>query len=259
MKSLLFGEASRRLYGVYHPPAGDKQRAILLCHPAMQEYNESYWMFRRLATLLAAEGHHVLRFDYFGTGNSDGDSDHASPESAVSDVQTAAEALLALSGVSELSLVGLRLGAAYAALACSRGLSCQKLVLWEPVIVGTTYVSDLEELDTRHNLLLLHAARTRGRRDEILGFPFSRAVRSATEAIDLTRVPLKSTRVAVFTSAEHAEHRALCDVWTRAGVPTVLRTVSEPVATANAQTGAPASITNASARAIVAELDKGSS
>ena len=77
MKPLFFGEANRRLYGVYHPPAKPSRHAVLLCYPGMQEYNAAHWMFRRLATSLSREGHHVLRFDYYGTGDSDGETDAA--------------------------------------------------------------------------------------------------------------------------------------------------------------------------------------
>ena len=229
MKPLFFGEAERRLYGVYHPPAKSSRHAVLLCYPGMQEYNAAHWMFRRLATSLSREGHHVLRFDYFGTGDSDGESDVTTPASAVADVHTAIRELRDLSRAREVSLVGLRLGAACAAMACSEGFAARQLVLWEPVIHGDAYVKELETLDERRNLVLLHADRTRGRRDELLGFPFTAEVRASTEAIDLTAgAPIKAKRAVILSSDERAEHRALRDWYERSGVPTELRTVQEP-------------------------------
>ncbi|MET0795517.1 MAG: alpha/beta fold hydrolase [Polyangiaceae bacterium] len=229
MKPLFFGEAERRLYGVYHPPAKGSRHAVLLCYPGMQEYNAAHWMFRRLATSLAREGHHVLRFDYFGTGDSDGESDATTPESAVADVHTAFRELRDLSRAREVSLVGLRFGAACAAMACANGVSARQLLLWEPVIHGTDYVRELETLDERRNLVLLHADRTRGRRDELLGFPFPAQIRAGTQAIDLTLgPPVKSGRVVVLSSEERNEHRALRDRYERSGVPTQLRSVQEP-------------------------------
>jgi len=228
MKPLFFGEAERRLYGVYHPAAKASRHAVLLCYPGMQEYNAAHWMFRRLATSLSREGHHVLRFDYFGTGDSDGESDVTTPESAVADVHTAIRELCDLSRAREVSLVGLRFGAACAALACAGGFTARQLVLWDPVIHGRDYVRELETLDERRNLVLLHAARTRGRRDELLGFPFSKQVRAGTEAIDLTTGPsVQSRRAVVLSSEERDEHRALRDRYERSGVPTELRTVQE--------------------------------
>ena len=74
MKPIFFGDSKRKLYGVYAPPTGASRRshAVLLCYPGLQEYGTSHWSFRRLSAMLAREGHHVLRFDYFGTGDSAG-------------------------------------------------------------------------------------------------------------------------------------------------------------------------------------------
>lgn len=228
MKPLFFGEAERRLYGVYHPPTKPSRHAVLLCYPGMQEYNAAHWMFRRLAASLSREGHHVLRFDYFGTGDSDGESDATTPESAIADVHMAIREVRDLSRAREVSLVGLRFGAACAAMACSGGFSARQLVLWDPVIYGSAYVRELEALDQRRNLVLLHADRTRGRRDELLGFPFTARVRAGTEAIDLTSgTPIKAKRVVVLSSEQRSEHHALRDWYERSGVPTELRTVQE--------------------------------
>jgi uncharacterized protein len=258
MKPLFLGEADRRLYGVYHPPAKGGRHAVLLCYPGVQEYNAAHWVFRRLATTLAREGHHVLRFDYFGTGDSDGDGDALTPESAIADLHTAARELRDLSRARELSLVGLRLGAACAALASAAGLAARRLLLWEPVIIGTEYVRELQVLDERRNLVLLHADRTRGRRDELLGYPFSSAVRSATEAIDLTRSPpAKSERVIVFSSEERDEHRALRDWYERSGVPTSVRVVREQTEAANSQNRERTLLSNAVLLEIVQELRGG--
>jgi len=229
MKPLFFGEAERRLYGVYHPPAKASRHAVLLCYPGMQEYNAAHWIFRRLATSLSREGHHVLRFDYFGTGDSDGESDITTPESATADIHTAIRELRDLSRAREVSLVGLRFGAACAAMACASGFSARQLVLWEPIIYGAMYVRELEAQDERRNLVLLHADRTRGRRDELLGFPFNPKVRAGTEAIDLTTgPPVTAKRVIVLSSEQRDEQRALRDWYERSGVPTELRTVQEP-------------------------------
>lgn len=255
MKPLFFGEAEHRLYGVYHPAAKSGRHAVLLCYPGMQEYNSAHWMFRRLATMLSREGHHVLRFDYYGTGDSDGESEATTVESATTDVVAAARELCDLSRARDVSLVGLRLGAACAALACSRGLSARHLVLWDPVIVGKQYVRELEELDARRNLVLLHADRTRGRRDELLGFPFPDATRTGTEAIDLGQhAQLKSARVAMFTASETAEHRSLRDGYERSGIPTVLRTVRDSDGAPDAQVRERTQLSNAVLHEIVQEL-----
>lgn len=255
MKPLFFGASSRRLYGVYHPPRQRGRHSVLLCYPGIQEYNSAHWAFRRLAAMLAREGHHVLRFDYFGTGDSDGEAAEGTPQHWVEDVQEAAQELKDLSGTREVSVVGMRLGAAVATLASSRGLEARRLVLWEPVIDGASYVRELELWDARRNLILLHASRTRGRTDELLGHRFSSAVRQSTESIDLLRQALpRADKALIFTAKEAIEHRALRTMLDKAGVKTELKMVNEPNTNAQPEVRERALASNSVLMEIVQEL-----
>jgi pimeloyl-ACP methyl ester carboxylesterase len=225
MEPLFFGSNERRLYGVHHPARKAGSHAILLCYPGPQEYNAAHWAFRRLASMLARDGHHVLRFDYFGTGDSGGQCTDASPESALADIKEAIRELQDLSGARSVSLLGMRLGATFAALASAAGSRLRRLILWEPVVSGQTYVKELELSDARRNLALLHAARTRGRRDELLGHAFPEQLRSATEALDLTRsVSPRSEKAAIFVSEPGPDHLALKEALEKANVPTIIHT-----------------------------------
>jgi uncharacterized protein len=231
MKPLFLGHAGRRLYGVYHPAERVSRHGVVLCYPAVQEYSAAHGAFRRLAGMLARDGHHVLRFDYYGMGDSAGDSADATPLSSVEDVAQAAQELREFSGARELSLVGMRLGAAAALLASAAGLQVRQLVLWEPVILGKPYVRELEALDQRRNLMLLHAHRTRGRHDELLGHRFPPVVRSLTEAIDLRHGPMPRAPKAVILTAEaRPEHQALRASMERAGVSATVKTIVETTA-----------------------------
>jgi len=77
METFYFGESPKQLYGAYHPPRdfNDRKVAVVLCYPIINEYLRAHRAFVRLATQLATEGFHVLRFDYFGCGDSYGDDD----------------------------------------------------------------------------------------------------------------------------------------------------------------------------------------
>ena len=224
MEPLFFGSTERRLYGVHHPARKAGSHAVLLCYPGPQEYNAAHWAFRRLASMLARDGHHVLRFDYFGTGDSGGQCGDASPESALRDITEAIRELQDLSGARSVSLLGMRLGATFATLA-SAAVRLRRLILWEPVVSGRTYVKELELSDQRRNLTLLHAASTRGRRDELLGHAFPGPIRSATEALDLTQgVASRSEKAAIFVSEPRPDHLALKQALESASVPTVIHT-----------------------------------
>ncbi len=144
MNPMYFGASAAPLFGVYHPPLARSAapRCVLLCPPVGQEYIRAHRAFRQLGIALARAGHHVLRFDYSGTGDSAGDGTGVSLEQWEGDVCTAAEEIRDTSGVERLTLVGLRLGATMA-LRASRPVAADDLVLWDPVTDGGSYLEEL--------------------------------------------------------------------------------------------------------------------
>jgi uncharacterized protein len=210
---LYFGEGSRRLFGVYHPPTSPRERAqaVVLCPPAPQEYMTSHWALRRLATHLAKAGAHVLRFDYFGTGDSAGDSDAGTFELWQEDIESAANKLRELSRVSRVSLAGYRLGATLAWRASQAAeLKTRDLVLWDPVISGKSYLNELRVADATFNVRLLYFPARTEPPDELCGFSLPKAQFAAIDAVDLLTEPLpKAVRMHLSVSAETAETRAL--------------------------------------------------
>jgi pimeloyl-ACP methyl ester carboxylesterase len=155
---------------------------------------------RRLATLLAAAGCHVFRFDYFGTGDSMGQSRDATLRGWEEDIETAIEELRDTSGATRVALVGLRLGAALAThVAARKRKVVEALALWDPVVSGSEY---LEEL------LGASRAGPGGAEDrDVRGFPLSGAFRNELRTIDLVPlVPSLPAKTRLITSAPLPSH-----------------------------------------------------
>ncbi len=145
---LRFGPAERELFGLYHRPTGETNRstACVLCNPFGQEAMRSHRVFRRLAERLSAGGFHVLRFDYFGTGDSGGDDEAGDIDGWTTDLLRAHETLLERSRCARSVWFGLRLGATVAACASMRATRMpNRLVLWEPVSDGPAYLDELAD------------------------------------------------------------------------------------------------------------------
>jgi pimeloyl-ACP methyl ester carboxylesterase len=130
----------------------------------------------------------VLRFDYYGCGDSSGRFEQARISDWRSDVGAAIKEMQRQTGLKSVCLVGLRVGASLAMLAGAEHPGVDSMVLWDPVVRGRDYCS---ELDAAHQRML-HYAHVLPEREgtgettgELLGFPLTTAQRSDLETLDL--------------------------------------------------------------------------
>lgn len=148
-----FGAESREMLGFYHPPAqaNPASPAVLICNPFGPELVRSYRMLRIFADRLAAAGCPVLRFDYFGTGDSPGADESASLVGWAGDIGSAHRELVARSAKASVAWVGVRLGASLCVLAAQTPRPQLKhVVLWDPVMVGSCYLESFANAAHRH-------------------------------------------------------------------------------------------------------------
>jgi pimeloyl-ACP methyl ester carboxylesterase len=196
MQPFFFGSSQEQLFGVYHAPEGRAIRnaAVVLCHPLGHEYLRAHRAFRNLAVALAGQGFHVLRFDYFGSGDSGGDPQQTTVERCLSDLTCAIQELKDISGASKVSLIGLRFGATFAALAASKRNDVERLLLWDPVLDGKAYVDDLQTLQGEWLQDRLGTSKA-ARESELIGFALTGTIRTELESIALTPEPKLKAKV----------------------------------------------------------------
>lgn len=187
MIPFFFGASERQLFGIYHPGSGREKRGVVLCNPWGQEYLRAHQSMRFLAGLISEAGHHVLRFDWFGTGDSAGTSfEGGNPDAWVDDLSEAIDELKDMANLRSVSLVGIRLGAAPVARVAPGRKDVKKVVLWDPILDGREYLSSLlnrpgvQDLSGNPDLPENH----RGEEVfEVMGFPITPPVREGMEAI----------------------------------------------------------------------------
>jgi len=143
VSAFYFGPAGRQLYGYFHDGGYTATGATLICSAWGSEYQNSHRTMRVLARQLAERGHHVLRFDYSGAGDSWGETTDADLERWHADTMLAARELRTLSGSDRVTLVGLRLGAYIAASAAATLPGVDGILLWDPVIDGSLWVREV--------------------------------------------------------------------------------------------------------------------
>lgn len=139
-----FPNAGYSLFGILHEPAGATHLpAFVFCHPFGEEKLWAHRVFVSFARQLAAGGHPVLRFDYMGSGDSDGSFSQSSMTTVLSDVRCAIDEARRRTKVERVNLLGLRLGASIASLVAEATTGIDRLVLWAPIVDGSRYIQEL--------------------------------------------------------------------------------------------------------------------
>ncbi len=131
--------------GVLRTAAGARG-AVIVSPPGFEDLC-AHRSLERLADLLADAGAPTLRFDLPGGGDSMGSADDpALVERWRASVGDAIDTLRRLTGVAEVTLVGLRLGAMLAAETSCRRSDVTRLALLAPPSSGKAYVRELKVL-----------------------------------------------------------------------------------------------------------------
>lgn len=215
METFYFGEPPKLLYGAYHPAQEFKDRkvGVVLCYPIINEYLRSHRAFVRLAIQLATEGFHVLRFDYFGCGDSYGDDDDGNLQEWTENLLTAIDELKNGCDASHICLIGLRMGATLALLAAENRNDIDTMVLWEPIVNGEEYVREIKRLHLESAVIEGLPKAVKGQSDtsrhlEILGFRITDILLDELLKLDLLSIKKSpAKRVLNFENSDDYERR----------------------------------------------------
>ncbi len=129
------------LFGVEYIPSKPKNIGIVFLQPIGTERNVIDAIQVNLARTLASSGITVLRFDYFGTGDSQGDFSQISLETFISDIDSAVDHMACNEYIEKTGLFGLRFGALLAIYYTeNKKNQIQYLILCEPVVNASDYI-----------------------------------------------------------------------------------------------------------------------
>jgi uncharacterized protein len=203
-----FGSLDKALFGCLNEPRSGLVRscAVVICQPIGHEYDNSHRALRQLAVRLAEKGFPVLRFDYFGCGDSSGDAEEGRISQWLEDVSQAVLEIKRRTSLWRFCLVGLRLGASLALMTATRRNDIQNLVLWDPVVKGRDYLDGLISLE---NEMLRFRPKHNGKKvpawpKDIVGFPIGSDLYEDIGNIDLLAIPRKPADNILIVETERA-------------------------------------------------------
>ncbi|MFW5867933.1 MAG: alpha/beta hydrolase [Armatimonadota bacterium] len=136
-----FEVSGERIAATIHIPDGTPAPGVLMCHGFTGHRGEAHFLFVKAARSFCHAGLSVLRFDFRGSGESDGRFRDMTIGTEIEDALEALRVMRAEPGVDadRIALVGLSLGGLVAACTAARDGHVRALALWSAV-------ADMEEL-----------------------------------------------------------------------------------------------------------------
>jgi uncharacterized protein len=238
-----FPEGTSRLFGVYHAAAaGPPRLPFVFCHPFGEEKLWTHRVFVTFARALSAQGHPVLRFDYYGNGDSSGTFADSSIATALEDLGVAIDTLKARTGATAVGLLGLRLGATLAASIAETRDDVHRLVLWAPIVDGARYAQDLLRInvttqvavyrEVRQDRVALVAGMRQGQTANVDGYEIGLAMYEGLTQLSLkgeaTRFPSPALIVQLHRNAQSTPEADLTTLLARYPAGTLLQAQEEP-------------------------------
>ena len=144
--AVYFDSGDNKLFGWFQspPPSSASSIGLVICKPYGYEALCSHRSLRAFEEAASALGMPTLHFDYLGTGDSAEIDAQADQLTAwTQDVIAAVNELRRRTGVQQVCLLGVRLGALLAVLAASECTAVTSLILIAPIISGRRYVRSL--------------------------------------------------------------------------------------------------------------------
>jgi pimeloyl-ACP methyl ester carboxylesterase len=224
-----FHSGSYTLASHIHIPENKGNTAVLVVPPFGWEDICSYRSLRILSESLSANGIPSMRYDLPGTGDSSGGSqDPALVDAWIKSVGDAAAELRAVTGMQNIAVIGIRLGAMLAIAAAHAEAELNNLILWGPAATGRALLRELRafqqmEQSSSGEPAQIDSSVRSGL--EVAGFFLSTETERDLEALDISRFPVGSPcRVLILTRDSFPADRKLILALENSGCPVEVAT-----------------------------------
>ncbi|MGC9322858.1 MAG: alpha/beta hydrolase family protein [Kosmotogaceae bacterium] len=141
LESFTIGEEGKRIFGICEYPSSAKSfPTVLMFHGFTGEHIVSTFKFPRLSRRLVEKGIATVRFDFRGSGDSEGEFYEMSPLTELRDAEEVYSFVQRQKWCSgKIGVTGYSLGGMVASLFAGRHPEISSLLLWSPVIMNQEF------------------------------------------------------------------------------------------------------------------------
>jgi len=157
IKPVILENNQQKIVGILHIPdqlkRADKAPGILMLHGFTGNKTEAHRLFVRVARKLCDAGFIVLRFDFRGSGDSDGEFEDTTVPAQVDDAKKALDYLTSLNQVNQdkVGVIGLSMGGRVAVILSLNDKRVKFLILYSPALgpLKNKFLSQLKREDIK--------------------------------------------------------------------------------------------------------------
>lgn len=218
-----------------------RDTVVVIAQPIGHEYIRCHRALRRLAVYLASNGFPVFRFDWFGTGDSAGEFAESGLDRWIDDLGDAIAEAESRARAGGVAVVGLRHGAAIAAMATEIIGAPDLMTLWDPIHDGARGLAPMRADHARHEKergLAPGLTRLADGSEDIFGFGYSPSLLAELEAVNLLSMRRSpAAKVLVLDQQDPADGVALAEHLSAIGRCEYLHEPRSPIWMAEPHTG----------------------
>ena len=132
-KFIITNSRGQNLSAVLHKPASQTEKIIIFSHSFKSDKDTDYTAIE-FAKRICDEGYAFLRFDFWGSGESDGEFVDSTIDMHIDDLKSVID-FVKEEGYANICLAGLSLGTTVSIMAYDESIKC--LLLWSPIFYHT--------------------------------------------------------------------------------------------------------------------------
>jgi pimeloyl-ACP methyl ester carboxylesterase len=205
----------RRLFTYTHYPSSPGGDAFLMLDPLFDEKKKVHGFLVNTARQLCRLGYLVMRFDYYGTGDSEGEHTDMNLEESVSDAIYLHDHLISRHHVNKVNLLGVRFGADMAAMISGKIGSVTDLYLVEPLVNGSRFLFEQRlRKKISYKMKMISEQEDQffidGREyEDFQGFPLSAGNLAFLDNLQTENIGIQNKRIHLFTVSMSASQEKI--------------------------------------------------
>lgn len=210
--------SKHKLFIHVHCPRQSNNEAVFFLNPIIDEKKRVQKFQAETAREISKLNYYIVRFDYYGTGDSSGELYEFDPQKSLQDIEYLFEYFSRKYSIKTIKLFGIRFGADLAIIIAKRCEFIKVLYLFEPIIKGSRYLVEqrlrrksffsINNMKEAKELIIINSQKF----EDHQGYPLSQDLLQFIGAVNSEGVDLKNKKIILFKTKTSFSQKAVVNL-----------------------------------------------